>query len=344
MFKVKILIFIFCIFSISHAQENIIAEDELYIDFIYKATSTNVKSISEYIDITLIDIANYMSGEDNKTIATQDDTIKSNEIKREKYADKFFLSNKYIGTTDEPFLRMTPEVIVNSISKFDDDIRLKINLHLPLSRSKKRFKLFIENLNDDKDKSNPEIGVSYFSPLYYNIKSKYSLGIHEIDPFIRARYSTEFYFAYWDSELIQIFKYYVNDGFKEKTQIYFDTSFANLSLFRLFAERGTEDEISGMFYSSGVVMFWQPSYSRGLTLNNKVFGATKYRYTKTTKIQETSGVHNYLSSLKYRQNIFRKWLFYEIETGVNFSIVNDYEPNYSLRLSLDIFYADINKQ
>ena len=100
-----------------------------------------------------------------------------------------------------------------------------------------------------------------------------------------------------------------------------------------------------MSYNAGVVMFWQPSDKDGLTITQAIAGSTKYRYTKTgdvnTALREYSGINDYITTITYRQSFYRKWLFYELEPGVNFSIVDDYKPNYSLRLKIDIFYGKL---
>jgi hypothetical protein len=46
---------------------------------------------------------------------------------------------------------------------------------------------------------------------------------------------------------------------------------------------------------------------------------------------------NYLTQVTFRQNIYRKWLFYEVSPGVNFSKENDFDPNYRFFVKLDFF-------
>ena len=358
----NIIILTIILASISYAEEQNL-DDGHFIDKWHKKTYNSFKEASEYVDKKLVETADKYADDNNETknkkiLEQYEKELKeknNKKAKRKKHADKFFLSDKFIEETNEPFLRVTPEGRVNSKSNFDDKIRLKVRAHLPLSRSKKRFRLFIGNLdsenikdtlNNDNGSSKPEIGVNYFSPDYYGIRSKYSIGIHGIYPFGRARYSTDFNPGNWDLEFVQTFEYYVDDGFEERTQGYFDTTFLNLSLFRLFVERGTKEKDTGMYYSTGAIMFWQPSYKTGLTLTQAFFGGTKYRYTKNNNIypeviEEHSGINKYYTSLKYRQNFFRKWLFYELEPALDFDIRNNFQTNYSLVLRLDIFYGEL---
>ena len=351
----KIIILSLSLLSASYAQDANTTNRNHYIDEWHKETTQRFKSVSEYIDAKLFDLAEYIDEDNNATIreAVQKENKKSKIPKRKRHADEFFLSDKFISETDHPYMRVTPESIFNS--KESNDYRLKISAHLPLSRSKKRFKLFIGNLSDDnyndilsddKKVTKPEVGINYFLPETYGINAKYSLGIHGLYPFARARFSTDFNPYNWDVEMVQTFQYSSDDDFEEKTQFYFDTSFYNLSLFRLQFERGTEDNNDGMSYSGAVIMFWQPSYKTGLTFAQLFMGRTDYVYTPNKNTvpaftKEMDGIHDYKTTLTYRQNIYRKWLFYEIEPGVNFSAIHDFEPNYSLRLKLDIFYGGL---
>ncbi|HIP29971.1 MAG TPA: hypothetical protein EYG83_04070 [Sulfurospirillum arcachonense] len=46
-----------------------------------------------------------------------------------------------------------------------------------------------------------------------------------------------------------------------------------------------------------------------------------------------------VTTLTFRQNIYRKWLFYEVSPGVNFSKKHDFDPNYRFYLRLDAFFG-----
>ena len=352
MMALKIIIIQLLLLSISYAQEMKIQEEHI-VDAFHKDTSKRLRSVSDYIDDTLFDLANYLDEDNNTTIQGPVKTKDKKLAKRKKHADEFFLSDKFLTETDHPYLRITPESVFNS--KESNDYKLKFNAHLPLSRSRKRFKIFIGNLSDDnyndifsnnKNTTKPEVGVNYFQPETYGINSKYSVGFNGVYPFARARFSTQYHPYNWDIELVQTFKYSSDDHFQEQTQVFLDTSFYNLSLFRLQFERSTQEEESGMTYNSSILMFWQPSYKAGLTLNQTFFGQTKYRYAPNknstpTFYKETDGINDYKTTLSYRQNFYRKWLFYVVEPSVNFSAIHDYEPNYGLRLSIDMFFGGI---
>ena len=325
--------------------------EETYVDKLHKKASRYVKKISIYADNTLVSMANYI---DNKEV----NITKSSQsiLKRDKSSvDSFFLNNKFLDETDQSYVSVRPSAFFSS--KEGNEFKIRISAHLALSKSKQRFKLFINDLDQDNlkkiiadnaadEKKAPSVGINYFRPEKYGIHSKYSLGLRGVYPFVRARYNSEFHLSSWIIEPIQEFKYSIKDKFEEETQLFCDTKITNLSLFRLYLSRGTKADTPGMSYNAAVNLFYTPSENVGLSLSQYLNGSTKYRqvvYKDDTQIlyEEYNGIYNYGTSLNIRQNFWRSWLFYEIEPGVNFHRLYDYKPNYTLRFLLDIFIEQI---
>ncbi len=333
------------------SQENNATQEEHYIDGLHKKATFQVKKWSSYADDTLVDMADYI---DNKEANISEPTQSVAE-ENKNAVDSFFLNDKYLDETDQSYVSIRPDT--QSSSKEDNEFNLKISAHLALSKSKKRFRLFINDLDQDnvkhtgadntKDQENaPEIGMNYFAPDSYGIKSKYSVGVKGVYPFARARYSTEFHAGEWIIEPIQTLKYSTKDDFEEETQLFFDTKVTNLSLLRLYVDRGTESRIPGMKYDGSISIFWTPSKDTGLSLSQYFNASTKFQHTQDENVdpiiyEDYSGIYNYGTSVSIRQNIWRKWLFYELQPGINFHKTYDYEANYTIRAFLDIFIGNI---
>ena len=45
--------------------------------------------------------------------------------------------------------------------------------------------------------------------------------------------------------------------------------------------------------------------------------------------------------MRWRENVFKKWFFYEIGTGVNYHQAHDYRPNYNLHIGIDLFFGHV---
>lgn len=325
-----------------------------YLDRLHEGSSAQVGKWSTIIDDKLVDMADYLSPSENSD-EEDEEMLSEEEMTRQnkKSVDSYFLNNKYLDEITGSYLRIRPKVLFSS--REDTDLSAKISAQLKLSRSKKRFKLFIDELTDDNAKnigssdeesSRPEIGINYFAPERYGLTSKYSLGVRGIDPYVRARYSTEFQAGVWLIEPVQIFQYSVGDRYKEETQLFFDTPLSNLSLLRFFLGRGTEYDAPGMRYDASLTIFWAPMDNLGLSLRQFCNGSTKFEYTENEQTdpvvtEQMNGIYNYGASMSVRQNFFRDWLFYEVHPGVNFHKKHDYEPNYTLLIFLDIYFGNI---
>jgi len=347
---VKSLIIITVYVSSLQANDlNSTQNDEDYIDTLHKTLTDKVKHWSNYADDQLVDMADYLTNTENNTSVIHEDILQDNKDS----VDSFFLNDKYLDQTDQSYVSIRPEGRFSS--KEDEEFNLKIKAHLALSKSKKRFRLFINDLDqdnaknvatEDEEKSAPEIGLNYFAPETYGIESKYSIGIRGIYPFVRARYSSEFHPGEWIIEPIQTFRYSVKDDFEEKTQVFLDTKVTDLSLFRCLLERGTKSRVPGMSYYGSIGIYWTPKKNNGFSLSQYFNGSTKYQHTEDPSAvpvvyQDYNGIYNYGTSLNWRKNFYREWLFFEIQPGVNFHKKYDYEPNYTIRILFDMFFGKV---
>jgi len=338
----------------SQVEEGEEGDQKGYIDRLHEGSSARVEKISTIIDEKLVDMADYLAPSDG-SVEDDEEPPSDEEITRDnkESVDSYFLNNKYLDEIKGSYLRIRPEVTFSS--REDLDLSLKISAQLKLSRSKKRFKLFIDDLTEDnaknigsdnEERSRPEVGINYFAPERYGFTSKYSLGVRGIDPYARARYTKEFEAGVWLIEPVQILQYSVGDRYKEETQVFFDTQLFNLSLLRIYLGRGTEYDTPGMRYDASLTIFWAPMDNLGLSLKQFCNGSTKYEYTEDDQAdpvvtEQMNGIYNYGTSMSIRQSFYRDWLFYEVHPGVNFHKKHEYEPNYTLLIFFDIYFGNI---
>lgn len=318
-----------------------------YIDSTHKYISEKVLNTSSYLDDTL---SGYLE-DDN---ATQESEPTDEEILDEKTneADAFFQSEKYLEETKETFVRVSLEAFFQSLD--DEEYKANFNAQIPLSKSQKNLNLFIDNLTEDaadnlypKDVNDEEdaveVGVSYFSPEYYGIQPKFAVGTQGVNPFAYARFSMEFFVGAWRIEPIQNFRYSVKNVFEEKTSLYFDTIPVEDTLFRIYFQRGTETFKDGMDYRGSLQFFIATTKRTGISFTQSAIGNTKYpaldKTTTPPSIERYSGIHNYVTTISYRQNIFRDWFFYEIAPGVSHHKRFDYDPNYTLAFKIDLYFG-----
>lgn len=322
-----------------------------YIDEKQKNISQKVIKVFRGVDEW---IGNWFINSDNNITCEEKERRLDNALfeEKENSIDKFFKSDKYIDETEKTFLRIRLFSFLQS--KDSTSFDYKIRARIPLSRTKKNFNLFIENIeddyfgndSDDTDKT-PDIGVNYFSPEYNKIKSKYSIGTRGFNPYALARYSRAFKAGKWKIEPTQQFKYSIKYDLGEETNIYFDRELKESSLFRLTLHRKTQAHVDGFDYRVAFSYYYTPKKDTGLNLTQSFWGNSKYRYTlddttdPITLSESYSGISDYRTTISWRQSIWREWFAYEVQPGVSFHRQYDYEPNYMLRLNLDFYFGNI---
>lgn len=347
--------------SVSHAdtdkcvvERNSTVESELdefsYIDDTHDSLSNTVLEWSETIDKTMGEWLGHKDGNCSDCNAESADIAETSLKSQVRSADAFFQNRKYLNETDDVFIRVRTGGFFQS--KDSEDFEFKLRAQIPFSRSKKHLKIFINDMTIDNadnifredEKDTPNIGVNYFAADTYGIKSRYALGFSGIDPFVSARYNMPFQTDNWLIDPVQLFKYSLDDKFEEETDIYFDRQFKEMSLFRLQLHRKTQEDIDGMDYALSVQYYWSPKEKTGLGFAQSFFGNTKYPYivdenAATPQIKTYGGIHNYLTEFTWRQNIWRKWFYFEVRPSVNFHKQYDYDPNYAVRIFFDFYFG-----
>lgn len=324
-----------------------------FIDTSHDYITKKFHAISEKADSVTADTVNYTKniGKDTNSTTENSKKDKQKELNPEN-VDALFQNEKYINETKKSFLRISTDYAYNSIEK--NDLNVRLGASLALNKSIKNLKLYLSGFNQDNvdditkrkkyDDEKPEIGVSYLIELKNNIETKYSLGIRNLYPYIRGRFSYLKDTGSWSIEPVQTIEYSIKNEFKEDTTLYLDKEIIKKVKFRLEFSRGTKTDTKGMDYDSVASIFWTPQTKTGLRLSQGIYGNTKYEHiiNKTTGESEIySGINNYETTLTFRQNIYRKWLFYEVSPGVSFQKQYDFDPNYRFYIRIDAFFGKI---
>ncbi len=291
-----------------------------------------------------------LSNENNQSLSEQ---LKAKEkpLSEREIVDEFFLTRKLLEERDKSFVRVSYIQKFNSLE--DEQNNLTVRAKLGLGRSKKRLKLFIEDLNNDNannigrsgESNSPSIGVETFAKERFGIKPRYSIGFRGIDPFARARFSYKTTLGRWSLEPVQTFLYSLEDEFSEITELYLDRQTGKHTLLRFVIDRGTKSRVKGMHYDGFIQYFWTPRKHRALSFDLGFNGSTKYENTIVDSdppvIREENGIYNFLFLMRWRENFWKEWLFYEIGPGVNWHEQHDFRPNYNIYFRIDMFFGHV---
>ena len=315
------------------------AEHNTTIDKAYKTVSTGVIDLSEYLDTS---ISQWMNSDTKNSVKCAPEPIKIAETQN---IDAFFQDNKYLNETDDTYIRI--RVKNYAYSREDNKIKVKFNAQIPLNRCKKEWQLFLQDVqaNDSEvrstDSSHDGVGLRYYREGFYGIKSNYSLGIRNSSPYVRARFRLPIRFDTWTIEPVQSIKYSTDDNLELETNMYFDKKIDENKLFRIQLNRESGDDIKGINYGISFEYFNTFRKNTGLRLRQSFFGNTHYNdFYKFDK--NYTGINNFVSSVGWRENIWRKWFYYEVQPTVNFHKDHGYTPSYSLRIILDFYFGKYN--
>ena len=340
----KNVYFVLLCISLSMGGQSQTPTDETgYYDVVHANISKKVIDWSDIADTT---ISQWLGYDESNISCTSTREVKA----KSKPIDAFFQNDKYLNETEDTFIRLRTDSHFQS--RDSNSFNLRLSAQIPFNKCRQQLKLFVEDISLDSNKqevkqnenTDTNLGIRYFGKVRSGIESRYSLGIRGINPYASARYRLPFQTDNWFIDTRQRFQYSVKDAFEEKTNIYFDRTLDDKSLFRFNVQRGTSTDIDGMDYGFVFQYYLNPKQNTGLSFSQSFFGNTKYKIpNEGESAQSYSGINDYVSSLSYRANIWRKWFYYELNPSVNFHREHDYKANYSIRIFFDFYFGEYNQ-
>lgn len=329
--------FFFTALYATDAKEETFAE---YIDEKQKGISNGVVRLFDGIDEGLSD---WISSEkellyDDKN---QKDTTKDRED-IDKF-DNFFKEKSYMQESEASYIRvrLTSLFQTKETASFSPSLKAQI----PLLKSEKDFQIFFDDKDEQESflstkESGKDMGISFFAPMYKEIKSKYSIGMRGISTYISARYSKDFKMQNWLIKPVQQFKYSTKYDFSEETDFHFDRKMGEYSIFRTTLHRKTQSFVNGFDYALAFSYYMTPSPRNGYSFSQEFWGNSEY--TCDGSKEKFSGISDYSTSFALRRDIFRKWIAYEVKPSISFHRQHNYEANYKLQFYIDFYFGNIN--
>jgi len=307
------------------------------IDKAHGIISNEVVYYTNYLDEEISDWLN---------TSPQKDQCKPMKLTRksDKHIDSFFQNTKYLDETKDTYIRVRFKNYFYSDK--DYKISVRVNAQLPFDRCKEEWKLFIQDnsLTDNKkyvtqEGQNLGAGLRYYKKNDYGIKSSFAVGIQRKYPFIRGRFHRPIKKDDWHIDPVQIFKYSHKYYFEEESNIYFDKHINNGNMFRLKLHRKTKFLTKGMDYGLST-SYYSNTKKQGWRVTQSFFGNTKYSPVYA-RDKEYAGIHNYETSFSWRSNMYKNWLYYEVQPTISFHKDYRYSPNYALRFVIDIYFGAV---
>lgn len=279
------------------------------------------------------------------------DVISNQVVRFADWIDTFFAGDRAYDELQDSHVKI---YILQTHFEHDKPVyetTLKAKLTLP--RTQKRLKLLIES-EEDEDNEDDEDAVTDIgqqdSIVEATEETSQSIGlrfiqketklwrIHTdallryrsgIEPVVRLRLRRRVVRDSWIYRISENITWDSTDGLQETTRLTIDHTLAEKWLFRS-STHATWKNINGYFnYGQDFLLYQNISKRKALTYQTGIRAIT----------QDKPHTTNYFLSLRYREQIHRGWLFYEIIPVINHPEEEDFKPVRSISLKLEAVFG-----
>lgn len=273
------------------------------------------------------------------------DVISYQVVRFADWIDTFFAGERAYDELQESHVKI---YVLQTHFEHDKPLyETKVKAKLTFPKTQKRLKLLIESEDDDEEdeqaqqesivkaaeKTDQSIGLRLIQTesdewrIHTDALLRFRSGVETV---ARLRISRRKVRGSWINRLSENITWNSKDGLKETTRLTFDHTMTNDWLFRS-TTHATWKNINGYFnYGHDFLLFQNISKRRALTYQTGIRAITEQK-PRTT---------NYFLSMRYREQIHKGWVFYEIIPAINYPIEANHNPVRSISLKLEVVFDD----
>lgn len=262
--------------------------------------------------------------------------------------DSFYGSDRVLEETGGTYVRWRNDIIQTEGqgSRF----RTNLNFSVELPKISQRLQLTFEG-DQDQELQDVLPGVQAEDPgntlgLRLDVKdtarSRFNISVSG-KPRVRARYRYTYPLPY--DSLIRFTQEVQNEEGVNgaRTRLDFEKAFLPVKLFRSTTEGFIAEDFKGVDWSQAFSLFQRLSKKSSVSYETGIVGIT----------EPESLVTNYRLGIRYRQNIHRDWLFFEITPDISWpvelsedreTVVNDRHSVMSIIIRLEIHFGNTRRR
>lgn len=334
-----------CVFlGLCHAQEPPKSDDSSVngIDSLHDYLSHKIRVFSSNVDGELASWA----GKEHERNATQGVS---------DYFSSFFRDETFFNRHNRSYFRLRSGL--DWRDREADRWVTQINFNLSLPYTQDAFDLMIgEEIEDDlEDKrrnpkaADPSVGVRWHLPrIIEPIETNFIVGVRGIDLFARGYMRLNMNLGGWRIYPVQS----VEQGFVEtmargrlfeETRLFFDRRLSPSQMVRFVLRRSSDTDRLGQLYGASLSYYNSfGKHSAGVQLYGAVSGDTRYFANHPAYVpdgHERTGIDTCRSGVVWKEQIWRSWLYYEIEPAVEWDRVYNYGAHYLLLANLEFWFG-----
>lgn len=207
----------------------------------------------------------------------------------------------------------------------DPEVKLRFNLNLALPRINKRLKLLVSGKSDEDETDETEAGLGEegeddnvdvalaYTPVEtveHNLSLRAGLRFKNITPafWVGPRWRAYSQGEIWGTRLTNSFRWFTDTGFRIDTTLDFERPIIENFFYRQSLKGKWDQDKERYDYDVIFAVFQKLARRRSL----------KYEYINKFRSTNDHQLDNIIFKVTYRQNIWRRWLFFEVAPQVSF--------------------------
>jgi len=269
-----------------------------------------------------------------------------------KWVDSFFADERYVAEEAYSRVRLSPTVFVEEGEAAEFKFRVNAKVRVP-KMSKKLRLVLAGNADDDEDglgdttfpdrrtgdDDSTSVGLQYFFRSKNRLNSSVSVGMkigsnNVVDFYLGPRLRKTWELDSWQLRFTERVRWYTDIGWESRTRFDLERLLNHKWFFRgTFDLRWRDEDYTedGFRYDVGPALTQR--------LRNKA--AIEYQWVNTFKTRPNHSLDQSWLRVRYRQRIWRKWLFYEISPQAAFRNEDDFRVTPGIEFKLEASFGGL---
>jgi len=268
-------------------------------------------------------------------------TISENINSAARWIDSFFDDERFVAEDATTKLRLGESVFLEHDES--PEYKTKVSLSIDIPKTKKRLRVFVASEEDtnktpdtlfnrvENSEETSAAGVQYFAKTSKkrNLSLTAGIKLDSIEYFIGPRYRRTFKFDTWNLRFTQRIRRLSRKGWEATTRFDDERLLNEKLFFRHTVEGRWREQDDGYRYEIRPTVIQQ--------LHSKK--AIEYQWNTLFKTSPNHRLDSSVLLLRYRRNLKRKWLFYEINPQIALRNDEDFEPKAGITFQIEVVFG-----
>jgi hypothetical protein len=258
-----------------------------------------------------------------------------------QWVDSFFQDENYIAEDATTKLRLRQSLFLERGES--PEYKTRVNLSIKVPRTKRKLRLFVGgedesaktpdtlfNRVEDRDEQ-AAAGVQLFAKATarQNLSLTSGVKLANQELFVGPRYRLNVDLDDWLVRFIQRVRWFTRKGWESTTRFNFEHLLSDKLLFRQTVEGRWREQDEGYQYEIRPSLIQQ--------LHNRK--AIEYQWNTLFKTRPNHRLESSVLQMRYRSNLFRPWLFYQISPQVAVRNDEDFEPKLGVTFQIEVVFG-----